>query len=235
MDNGYRRIRYILIVMAALLMTNLDIKAQGSDPGLVALLEVYKDKAQKMYKAQEGVMAIEATNHIWLESETSAIYDLQKEFNDYINTFRGVVTYAAQIYGFYYEIDKLVENMTVITAEIGQRPANPFAVALSARRNDIYIEIATTATGIINNVRHVCVGTKMTEKERIDLIFDIRPRLKKLNVQLKRLSKILKYTNMADVWREIQGRTHERNDKSAIIRQSFNDWRGNGRKIKPER
>lgn len=207
--------------------------AQGSDPGLVALIEVYKDKEKKMYKAQEAVMLTETTNHIWLNSETKAIYDLQKEFNDYIDTFRGAIVYAAQIYGFYWEINNLVDNMTTISRQIGEAPANPFAVALSARRNNIYTDIIQTTSGIVNNVRHACIGTKMTEKERIELIFDIRPRLQKLNTKLKRLSKMLKYTNMSDVWREIQGRTRNRSDKSDIIRQSFADWRGNGRKIKP--
>lgn len=209
------------------------VHAQGSDPGLVALVEVYKDKASKMYKAQEAVQLLESTNHIWLESETKDIYNLQKEFNDYISAFRNVICYAAQIYGFYYEIDNLVKNMNTMSQQISEAPANPFAVALSARRNDIYIDIIQTTSGIINNIRQACIGPKMTEKERIELIFDIRPRLKKLNVQLRRLNKLCKYTNMTDVWREIVGRTRDRSDKSTIIRQSFSDWRGNGRKIKP--
>lgn len=207
--------------------------AQGSDPGLVAIIEMYKDKEQRMYKAQESVMLVESANHIWLEEETSAIYDLQKEFNSYISTFRSTIVFAAQMYGFYYEINNLLQNMNTITRQINEAPSNPFAVALSARRNNIYIDIVQTSTGIINNVRQACVGTKMTEKERIELIFDIRPRLQKLNVKLKKLSKYLKYTNMSDVWREVQGRTRHRGEKSDIIRQSFADWRGNGRKIKP--
>lgn len=214
-------------------ITSTSIHAQGSDPGLVALIEVYKSKASSMYKAQESVQMLEATNHIWLNSETEAIYNLQKEFNDYISAFRNVVSYAAQIYGFYYEIDNLVQNMNTMSQQISAAPANPFAVALSARRNDIYIDIVQSASGIINNVRQACIGPKMTEKERIELIFDIRPRLQKLNIQLRRLNKLCKYTNMTDVWREIVGRTRDRSDKSTIIRQSFADWRGNGRKIKP--
>lgn len=214
-------------------LTSTVIHAQGSDPGLVSLIEIYKNKARSMYKAQESVQMLEATNHIWLNSETQAIYDLQKEFNDYISAFRNVVSYAAQIYGFYYEIDNLVQNMNTMSQQINEAPANPFAVALSTRRNDIYADILQTTSGIINNVRQACIGPKMTEKERIELIFDIRPRLQKLNIQLRRLNKLCKYTNMTDVWREIVGRTRDRSDKSTIIRQSFVDWRGNGRKIKP--
>lgn len=186
-----------------------------------------------MYKAQESVMLMEAANHIWLNEETEAVCDLQEQFNDYISTFRSTIVFAAQMYGFYYEINALVQNMSVITREIDEAPTNPFAVALSARRNNIYVDIVRTSSGIINNVRQACMGTKMTEKERIELIFDIRPRLQKLNVKLKKLSKYLKYTNMADVWREVQGRTRHRNDKADIIRQSFVDWRGNSRKVCP--
>lgn len=212
----------------------MTLRAQGSDPGLVALIELYKDKAEKMYKAQENVQMLESTNHIWLNNETQAIYDLQKQFNDYISAFRNVVCYAAQIYGFYYEIDNLVGNINAMSEQISAAPANPFAIALSARRNDIYIDIIQTASGIINNVRLACMSPKMTEKERIELIFDIRPRLQKINVQLRRLNKLCRYTNMTDVWREIIGRTRNHSDKSDIIRQSFSTWRGNGRKISPK-
>lgn len=212
----------------------MTLRAQGSDPGLVALIELYKDKAEKMYKAQENVQMLESTNHIWLNNETQAIYDLQKQFNDYISAFRNVVCNAAQIYGFYYEIDNLVGNINAMSEQISAAPANPFAIALSARRNDIYIDIIQTASGIINNVRLACMSPKMTEKERIELIFDIRPRLQKINVQLKRLNKFCRYTNMTDVWREIVGRTRNHSDKSDIIRQSFSTWRGNGRKISPK-
>jgi len=212
----------------------MTLRAQGSDPGLVALIELYKDKAEKMYKAQENVQMLESTNHIWLNNETQAIYDLQKQFNDYISAFRNVVCYAAQIYGFYYEIDNLVGNINAMSEQISAAPANPFAIALSARRNDIYIDIIQTASGIINNVRLACMSPRMTEKERIELIFDIRPRLQKINVQLRRLNKLCRYTNMTDVWREIVGRTRNHSDKSDIIRQSFSTWRGNGRKISPK-
>lgn len=212
----------------------MTLRAQGSDPGLVALIELYKDKAEKMYKAQENVQMLESTNHIWLNNETQTIYDLQKQFNDYISAFRNVVCYAAQIYGFYYEIDNLVGNINAMSEQISAAPANPFAIALSARRNDIYIDIIQTASGIINNVRLACMSPKMTEKERIELIFDIRPRLQKINLQLRRLNKLCRYTNMTDVWREIVGRTRNHSDKSDIIRQSFSTWRGNGRKISPK-
>lgn len=212
----------------------MTLRAQGSDPGLVALIELYKDKAEKMYKAQENVQMLESTNHIWLNNETQAICDLQKQLNDYISAFRNVVCYAAQIYGFYYEIDNLVGNINAMSEQISAAPANPFAITLSARRNDIYIEIIQTASGIINNVRLACMSPKMTEKERIELIFDIRPRLQKINVQLRRLNKLCRYTNMTDVWREIVGRTRNHSDKSDIIRQSFSTWRGNGRKISPK-
>lgn len=233
MKHVYRWVEAKLLILLSLMLTSVETKAQGNDPGLAALLEIYKGKAERMYKAQEDVMALETTNHIWLNSETKAIYDLQKEFNEYISAFRGVIVYAAQVYGFYYEIENLIGNMNIMSHEIGDNPSNPFAVALSARRNDIFIQIINTTSGIINNVRVACIGPKMTEKERIELIFDIRPRLQKLNVQLRKLNKMLRYTDMADVWREIRGRTYDRDNKSAIIRQAMRDWKYNGRKIKP--
>ena len=59
-------------------------------------------------KNQEKVMLMQTTGHIWLKEEVEGTTNLQREFNNYLDSFRSIVVYAAQIYGFYHEIDRLL-------------------------------------------------------------------------------------------------------------------------------
>ena len=68
----------------------------------------------------------------------AATTNLQRELNNYLNSFRSIVCYAAQIYGFYHEVSRLTDNMEDFTRQLGRSPTNALAVALSARRNRIY-------------------------------------------------------------------------------------------------
>lgn len=85
------------------------------DPTLTGMVLIYTEKAKKTLKNQEKVMLLQTTGHIWTKEEVEAVTDLQREFNDYLDSFRSIVSYAAQIYGFYHEITHLTENMGEFT------------------------------------------------------------------------------------------------------------------------
>lgn len=87
------------------------------DPALAGMVLIYTEKTKKTLKSQERVMLLQTTGHIWTKEEVEAVTDLQREFNDYLDSFRSIVSYAAQIYGFYHEITNLTENM-------GELPVN---------------------------------------------------------------------------------------------------------------
>ena len=183
------------------------LHAQGNDPVLAGMIALYTDKAKKELKQQEKMMLLEATGHIWITEEVNATTDLQKEFNKYLDDFHSIIAYAAQIYGFYHEM------------------------ALSANRNKIYREIIMGSVDIVNDIRQVCLAnTKMTEKERLEIIFGIRPKLKLMNKKLQRLIKAVKYTSLADVWAEIDYSARSEADKASITRQCMERWRRNGRR-----
>lgn len=76
--------------------------------------------------------------------------------------------------------------------------------ALHRKRNDIYISILTKSMGIVNTVRDVCLDKKMTEQQRVTLVFSIRPQLKAMNHQLAMLTKLVKSTTMGLVWHQIE-------------------------------
>lgn len=79
---------------------------------------------------------------------------------------------------------------------------------------------------IVNDIRQVCLSDiKMTEKERIEIVFSIRPKLKLMNRKLKRLTRAVKYTSMVDVWAEIEGGARQPADKKKIVNEAMDRWK----------
>ena len=204
------------------------------DPTLTGMVLIYTEKAKKTLKNQEKVMLLQTTGHIWTKEEVKAVTDLQREFNDYLDSFRSVVSYAAQIYGFYHEITHLTENMGEFTGQLKNSPTNALAVALSTNRNKIYRELTYNSIEIINDIRTVCLSdNKMTEKERMEIVFGIRPKLQLMNKKLQRLTKAVKYTTMGDIWREIDEGARPAADKRDIVEAAKRRWRQIGRNVRP--
>lgn len=206
-----------------------EAKAQ-IDPTLTGMIYVYTEKAEKELKAQEKAMLLESTGHIWIKEEMQETYDIQKKFNDYLDSFHGVICLAAQIYGFYHEIDYLVTNMGKLGDQLEAHPTNSLAVALTPRQSQIYRDILLLSLDICNDIRQVCLGDiKMTEKERMEIVFNIRPKLKKMNKKISRLTRAVKYTSLLDVWAGIDENAKDSVDKASIVRQAMTRWKRAGR------
>lgn len=171
-----------ILIILALILGICKGHAQ-TDPVLSGMIVLYTDKAKKQLKSQEKVMLLQTTGHIWTKEEVEATTDFQRQFNDYLDSFRSVISYAAQIYGFYHEIGKLTENMGGLTRQLKKSPDNALAVALTPRRSSIYRELILGSVDIVNDIRQVCLSDmKMTEKERIEIVFGIRLKLRLLNL-----------------------------------------------------
>jgi len=225
--------RTILIVM---LLTGIcigKIQAQN-DPVLAGMILLYTDKAQKELKNQEKVMMLQTTGHIWTKEEVQATADLQREFNKYLDSFRSIVCYAAQIYGFYHEISRLTDNMEDFTRQVSRSTTNALAVALSTERNRIYRELILGSVEIVNDIRMACLAeNKMTERERMEIVFGIRPKLKLMNTKLQRLTKAVKYTTMSDIWYEIDEGARPVADKRDIVEAAKRRWKQIGKNVRP--
>lgn len=218
-----------IFILITLLCVGTKIHAQ-IDPVLAGMVLIYTEKTKKTLKNQEKVMLLQTTGHIWTKEEVEAVTDLQREFNDYLDSFRSVVSYAAQIYGFYHEITRLTENMGEFTGQLKNSPTNALAVALSTNRNKIYRELIYNSVEIVNDIRTVCLSdNKMTEKERMEIVFGIRPKLQLMNKKLQRLSITVKYTSMGDVWMEITEQTRPKADKAEIARSAMRRWKQSGK------
>lgn len=222
-----------LIIVTLLLLSLSRVSAQN-DPALAGMILIYTENAKKVLKNQEAVMLLQSTGHIWTKEEVEATADLQREFNDYLDSFRSIICYAAQIYGFYHEITMLTENMGKFIAQLNKNAGNALAVALSSQRNKIYRETIMNSLEIINDIRTVCLSkTKMTEKERLEIVFGIRPKLKLMNKKLQRLTIAVKYTSLNDVWLEISEGSKPMADKKRIVSSAKERWREIGRKVRP--
>ena len=69
----------------------------------------------------------------------------------------------------------------------------------------------------------------MTEKQRMEIVFGIRPKLKVMNRKLSRLARAIKYTSLNDVWLELDNRARDPIDKGKITDTAFRRGRQNGR------
>lgn len=221
----------ILIILIFVCMGFSKVQAQN-DPVLAGMIYMYTEKAEKELKNQENLMLMQITGHIWTKEEVKTTTDLQREFNNYLNSFRSIISYAAQIYGFYHEIDRLIDNMGGFTKQLEAHPSNALAVALSTKRNKIYRELIFNSVEIVNDIRHVCLtGNKMTEKERVEIVFGIRPKLKVMNKKLQRLTIAVKYTSMGDIWAEIDGGSNkDRANKEQIVKDCMARWKRSGKR-----
>ena len=222
----------VILVMMLLLSIN-SIKAQN-DPVLAGMILLYTEKAEKTLKNQELAMMMQTTGHLWTKEEVEATADLQREFNTYLDSFRSILCYAAQIYGFYHEITLLTENMGGLIQQLEKNTTNALAVALSTNRNKIYREVILNSVEIVNDIRTVCLSkNKMTEQQRLEIVFNIRPKLQVMNKKLKRLTIAVKYTSMNDVWLEINDGTRPMADKTQIIEDAKRRWKQIGRNVRP--
>ncbi len=226
-------------IMRRVILLNIVVVCAGEvfaqqDPTLAAMIEMYSNKAKKEYERQEEVMLLISEGHIWTKEDVEATVDLVKEYNSYLDLFRSIICFAAESYGLYYEVGAFCTTMQSFNKQVKKTPLNAVAVALSSKRNSIYRELLLTTVDICNDIREVCLsGNKMTEKERMEIIFSIRPKLKAMNKKLRRLVKTIKYTTLNDVWLEISEGSYPMADKKDIAEAAHRRWRQIGKDVRP--
>ncbi len=228
--------KVIYTILLALLVCLPRVSHAQVDPVLAGMIVEFTQKAKSQYNSQLKTMAIETEGHVWLKQEVESTKNYQKQFDEYLNSFRNIISYAAQTYGFYCEVSHLCDNMGKLSSQIGDTPVNAIAVALHNKRNDIYVSIINKSIGIVNTIRQVCIDKKMTEKQRIELVFSVRPQLKDMNYQLAMLTKLVRCTNMGLVWYNIEYNSlPHRTGKAGVVEDCLNVWKVNAKHVKPKK
>jgi len=120
----------------------------GIDPARAAAVDLASELEERSLKAQNEMQLLQTTGHLWTKEEMDAVTDFQKEFNDYVSSFNNLIIYAAEIYGIYYDVSDLVRSISALNREIADHPENAFAVALSVRKNNIYMKVMKTGTNV---------------------------------------------------------------------------------------
>lgn len=222
--------REIICFITISLLSFNNVSAQ-SDPMRVVVIEDNSQKSEKALKAQDRAMAGMTAGHIWLQEEIEATTNLQREFNEYLDNFHDVLTVAAEIYGITYEVKQAAKTVQELEDILEDNPSNALAVAFSTRRNVIYRNIVKNGTDLVMDIQTLFSNyAKMTEKQRLQIVNAIRPRIRKMNKQLRTLAIMLQYTSFMDVWYEIEDRANNyvtHTEKAEIARRCIRDWRYN--------
>lgn len=224
----------LILSLSLAAVTCITATAQSVDPALAAAILLYSEKAENTLKAQEKVMMLETTGHLWIREEMESSTELEKEFSDYLDSFRGIVSHAAEIYGFYHEIERALDSMDRLRSRIDTHAGGALAVALSANRNALYRDIITGSVDIVKDIRQACFsGIKMTEKERLELLLGVRPKLKDMNRELRNLERAIHYTTLSDVWNEVSERQPQKADIGTITEGAMQRWKTYGKSVRP--
>ena len=198
-----------------------------SDPGRLLVVKLFTEQSKKTLNAQQRAQLVISGMHIFMKEEIEATTDFQREFNEYLDQFNEVIQIAAEVYGIYYEITEVAKNIKELNSVVSDAPANALAVAFSSKRNKIYTDLVMTSLDIAKDIHKVCFAhAKMTEKERIKIIFGMRPKLKKTNYQLRRMALLIKYTTFLDVWNEIVDKHYKPKSRREIIERCRLRWKG---------
>lgn len=224
---------FILTVMLSLTVHHPAFAIWGEDPVRAAMILKCSNQAKKALEAQNRAQMLMGTGHLWMESEIDATTNFQKEFNKYLDDFHDILGFAAEIYGIYYEITQLSKNVSELNKVVSDHPTNALAVAFHTRRNVVYRNIIINGVNIVMDIKTLCFeNSKMTEKEKNEMLTAIRPKLRLMNRQLRALNMAIRYTTFLDVWNEItdRARAYEGVDKRAIIERCMRDWKNNANK-----
>lgn len=199
-----------------------------TDAARAAAIIESTNKSKAVMEEQLGRQGMITASHVITIQQISDVNMFQKEFNEYVDSVRNLITIAAQLYGLYYEADQCFHLMGKISKLATDNPQNALAVTISLNRNYIYRDIIDRSTDVINDIYVVCFSkAKMTVAERWKIMGSIRPKLRLMNKDLRRLCLFLRYTTLGDVWREIMGgaERYKVHSRAEIATNCMDSWK----------
>lgn len=220
--------KIFIFLFASLITGKVSGQTFYTDPGRALTILNFTNQSKKTLNAQQRAQLVISGMHIFMKEEIEATTDFQREFNEYLDQFNEVIQIAAEVYGIYHEVSQVAKNIKELNSIVSDTPANALAVAFSSKRNKIYTDLVMTSLDIAKDIHKVCFsGAKMTEKERIKIILGMRPKLKKTNHQLRRMSLMIKYTTFLDVWNDILDKHYFKPaNRKEIILRCQQRWKG---------
>ena len=210
--------------------------AQGVDAGRAGMFATFAASASATIYASNAVLTINAGEHIMSKEEVDKVVTFQKQFNNYLTDLSDILTYAAEGYAIFCEVDEATKNISELTSFTVRCPTNAIAVALSKSKNHIYNDVIDNGLQIANDVKNLLSlnkdkdkNAKMTEKERIECIGNIRRSLRNMNRKLRKMNLMLRYTTLMDSWYELRGRYYRPRSMQSICKDCQQRWAKNAR------
>lgn len=231
--------RYILIFGMTLLFYTHAKALVGEDLVRAGMFYTYAKQAKQTLIAQDAAMNLNLSGHKFLKEEVKEITDFQKQFNSYLDSFGDILSIAAETYGIYYEVDQAFKNIKQLKATSSDCPANLIAVAVSERKNNIYTEVVETGMQVATDIKLLVPlnkdkdkNAKMTVKERIECMSNIRRSLRALNNKMRKMNRLISYTTLMDSWYELRGNPKKTRSMTEIVTACQERWKQKANSVK---
>lgn len=184
-------------------------------------------------------MTLNLSGHKFLREEVEEITDFQKQFNSYLDSFGDILSIAAETYGIYYEVDQAFKNIKQLKAISSDCPANLIAVAVSERKNNIYTEVVETGMQVAADIKLLVPlnkdkdkNAKMTVKERIECMSNVRRSLRALNYKMRKMNRLISFTTLMDSWYELRGNPRKTRSMTEIVTACQERWKQKANSVK---
>lgn len=218
--------RYILALsLLVAFMLPSTMKAQV-DAGRALAITAMTPQGKKALENESKRQMLMAAGHELIKIEMEKTTNFQKKFNDYLDMFHDELVMAAELFCIYNEVQKTIKGVNGLADAVSSAPNNAIAAAFSSKRNTYYRKMIKTSLEIVNDIRETCFDGKKTEKNQMDIISRIIPKLKQFNLEMRQLERIIRHSTMSDVWREITGRyeRYQAKTRREIVTASMRNW-----------
>lgn len=217
----------IKIILSVSLCLATPACAQMLDPVRTGLYTNYDIRMRNAVNAQSVALATMTFHHKWIQAKEKDITNLQLEFNKYLLELHDVITLAAELYGNYYEFTEMTSNLKHLAAACEESPTNILANAFKDDKRQIVTNIVGTTTELLMDIKKTFIDqVRMTEKERIQNLDDVRKKMKLINKQLRRMERNIRYYNLCDLWNDIRNQEYDfrRKTNAEIAREARDEW-----------
>ena len=221
--------KIVIILLIALVGIKGYAQIPYTDPTRAATILLFTEQAKKTLNAQERAQLVMSGMHVYVKEEVEATANFQREFNEYLDQFNEVIQIAAETYGIFNEVKMVSKNIKsfIDVLDEGRNMDNVVAVAAYPKRNKVFTDLVKTSLDLAKDIHTVCFSkTKMTQKERLKIVLGMRPKLRKVNDQLRRMTLYIKYTNLIDVCNKLIDKKYKPANRKEIIERCKMRWKG---------
>lgn len=219
-----------IVILAVMAFAPSGSFAVESNISLWAEILDLKNRQEDALETQRRIQLIEAEGSVFTGRVVQATNEYLREFNDYLDSFQGVVCIAAELYGIYSEVKQTVKLTGQVSSIISSAPSNSIALLMKPNERGIYTAILNTSLEAAQDLYKACIAKqKMTEAQRQKILDGARTKIKEVNRMLTRLCIVLKYTTFESLWKAMQTRASLMcaEKKHLIVERCFGNWKNN--------